>query len=396
MDECALPPTVVNNLIDQLLDNHISMDGLGLLRDCIDEYSLATIIQRIYDLNEEQVLRIAALDKVMGWVDGVKNNGRNKRFLKKITGNFRDGNNKVILAEGDSWFNYPVILSDVIDWIGMEDNMAVYSLASGGDWLLNMLTARKYVEELSVLHPDVFLISGGGNDLVGRNRIAAIVDPRGKSEEFDKSDFARVLMKKVDESPIVPVDRDKFIDGARYLSKDFFALLMFFHLQYYFLMNGILCGGKRDPEKSKFKGIKVITQGYDYALPSHKLGWGFNLLRAYKPIIRKFLGHGSWLKTPFQLRGINDKITQENIIYAMIYLFNEMMIYTGDIFCRIPGLEASVFHIDSRGSVGREGWTDELHPLPEHFRNTGRAFIDCINGIPSRHGQVYVVNPKNP
>ena len=64
----------------------------------------------------------------------------------------------------------------------MENNFAVWSLASGGDWLLNMLSARQYVEELSVLHPDVFLISGGGNDLVGSSRLAAVVEP-GQCDE---------------------------------------------------------------------------------------------------------------------------------------------------------------------------------------------------------------------
>ena len=54
----------------------------------------------------------------------------------------------VILAEGDSWFNYPVLLSDVLDWVGMEPDMIVYSVAEGGDWFLNILSARKYVEHL--------------------------------------------------------------------------------------------------------------------------------------------------------------------------------------------------------------------------------------------------------
>ncbi len=267
--------------------------------------------------------------------------------------------------------------------------MAVYSLANAGDWLLNMLTQRKYVEELSVLHPDVFLMSAGGNDLVGQNRVGAVVDPSGKSGEFFHNKFAMELIAKAKAKPVVPLDTRKFDDGIRFLSKDFFALLMFFHLQYYFLINDILGGGK-------FPGIKIITQGYDYLIPQHDGGWGLNLFRWYKPFIRMFLGNGRWLKTPLQMRGILDPENQENIVYAMIYLFNEMMIKTGDVFCQMPGLEKSVFHVDSRGSLGRKGWTDELHALPEHFRNTGKTFIDCINGLPSVHGQIYVVHQMHP
>jgi hypothetical protein len=167
---------------------------------------------------------------------------------------------------------------------------------------------------------------------------------------------------------------------------------MFFYLQYFYLINGILTGGTNDASHGKFPDIQIITQGYDYPLPSHKLAFGLNPLKWYRPFIRMFLGHGTWLKTPMQTRGILDQQNQKDIVYAMIYLFNEMMICTGDIFeKRIPGLAGRVFHVDSRGSVGDDGWTDELHALPQHFRQTGLTFVDCINGVPSKRGQVYLV-----
>ncbi len=398
MVKCTLESSKNKHLIEKLLGNNITNPELEELRKKINEYELAIIIQKIYDLNENQVLEVAALARVMGWIDGVKNSWRNGRFTKKIKNNFRNGSNKIILAEGDSWFNYPVILSDIVDWIGMEDNMAVYSLANGGDWLLNMLNARKYVEELSVLHPDVFLISGGGNDLVGKSRVGAIVDPSGLQGQYEKSHFAQMLMEVIvreRKPPIVPIEWDRFYDGVKYLSKDFFALLLFFHMKYSFLIDGILCGGTNDPSKGKFPGIQIITQGYDYVLPDNSLGPFPSLLHWFRPIVRKFLGHGTWLKTPLQMRGINHRCTQKNIVYAMIYLFNEMMIFTGNKFCEIKGLEHSVFHIDSRGSVGENGWTDELHPLPKHFKDIGETFVRCINQKDSSpHGQVFVVNPK--
>jgi hypothetical protein len=396
MDDCKLTQTAKEDLIKKFLANRITDDDLALLRDCVNAKDLSVIIQHIYDLNNKQVMKLAALEWVMGFVDGLKNNIRKSRFIKKINKDFRKVGNKIILAEGDSWFNYPVILSDVVDWITMDKKFAVYSLASGGDWLLNMLSQRVYVEELSVLRPDVFLISGGGNDLVGKSRIAAIVDPGGGSGEFGYNEFCAKLIDKVKLKPIVPLNQAKFDDGLRFLSKDFYALLMFFHLQYYYLINGILTGNTKDPENGKFPGIQIITQGYDYALPSHQLDFGWNPLRWYKPFIRMFLGHGSWLKTPLQMRGILDMEQQENIVYAMIYLFNEMMIKTGDLFCQIPGLERSVYHVDSRGAIGKEGWTDELHPLPENFKRIGYTFIDCINRVKNDHGQVYVVNEFYP
>lgn len=112
-----------------------------------------------------------------------------------------------------------------------------------------------------------------------------------------------------------------------------------------------------------------------------------------------FLGHGTWLKVPLEIRRIGDITTQEQIVYAMIYLFNEMMIQTGACFNEInaqnPSGRKRVCHIDSRGSIGKDGWTDELHAHPCHFINTGRVFSYCIhdhNHSHSSYDHVYIVS----
>ena len=76
------------------------------------------------------------------------------------------------------------------------------------------------------------------------------------------------------------------------------------------------------------------------------------------------------------MRGIVQGNQQRNMLYAMIYLFNEMMIHTGKLFNSIyPG---SVYHIDARGTVDDQGWTDELHPKPKKFMQIAEQFIHCI------------------
>ncbi|MCS3732338.1 hypothetical protein [Mucilaginibacter dorajii] len=389
VNKTEISPERKVGLINRLLANNISIPNLRDLRQTVNAADLSVIITRIYDLNETEIFKVALLDGFLKKLDDLKNARRNARFTKKMEGGFRNGKNMVILAEGDSWFNYPVILTDVIDRICMEKNMAVYSLASGGDWLLNMLNARNYVEQLSVIRPDVFLISAGGNDLVGSRRLAAIVDPTGASIAYQNNLWAQKLITKAEKN-IVPLDPEKFRDGLKYLSRDFFALLMFFHLQYYFLIRGILTGGVKDGEP-KFPGIRIITQGYDFAIPSYDKRWGIKPWLWYVPLIRSFAGHGTWLKTPLQIRGINKPETQENVVYAMIYLFNEMMIEMGTIFEEDDKIKGRVFHIDSRDSLGKDGWTDELHPKPNHFMNTGHCFVKCINGEAVTYGNVYVV-----
>ena len=79
----------------------------------------------------------------------------------------------------------------------------------------------------------------------------------------------------------------------------------------------------------------------------------------------------------------------------MIYLFNEMMIEMGCIFNSEEKIKNRVFHIDSRDSVGRNGWTDELHARPDHFMEIGTVFIDCIRQTsPPDYKQVYVVKQR--
>ena len=236
----ALKPTTPEeekkcDLIEKLLANEILYSELIWLRKRVNADDLSLIIQKIYDLNETYIHKLATVEKMIEKMNQLKNAQRNQLFFKKIRKGFRDLNNKnhiTVLAEGDSWFNYPIILTDIIDRINMEKDLAVYSIASGGDWLLNMLDGRQYVEELSIIHPDWFLISGGGNDLVGSRRLATILQPDGKSVEFEKSEWAQHLIDRA-EKTAVPL-KDDFFDGLAFLSKDFYALLMFFHLQYYF------------------------------------------------------------------------------------------------------------------------------------------------------------------
>lgn len=379
-------------LIEKLLANDISLSQLVHLREMVDANDLSVIIQKIYDLNEKHIFELSAIDAMTLKFDRKKNEARNQRFDKKIKQGFRklgDKNKQVILVEGDSWFNYPIILTDVIDRVCMEEDLAVCSIASGGDWLLNMLSAREYIEELSVLHPDWFLISAGGNDLVGSRRLATILKPEGDSKEFDNNEFTGYLLNSAD-TTFVPFEKEKFERGLDFLSKDFYALLMFFHLQYYFLIDGILRGGDK---KSKFPDIRIITQGYDYPIPSFKKNFGLNILKWYIPFVRSFLGHGKWLKLPLQIRGIDKDADQQNILYAMIWLFNEMMIDMGKFFNEVRGLGDRVYHIDSRNSVGEKGWSDELHPRPRQFMKTGTAFVECIKQTTSpTYGHVYVVS----
>lgn len=388
---CCPGDKLKERLIQRLLDNdHITSYELSLLSNRVNADDLSVIIQHIYDLNETDILALAAVTGETAVFDDAKNDRRNRLFTKKIKRGFGTGkDDKVILVEGDSWYNYPVILTDVIDALSMDNRHAVYSLAKGGGWLLSMLTARKYIEQLSVLHPDLFIISGGGNDIVGDWRLAAVLQQPDKGQQLENCPWAQGLKEnaKIIDNQF---DSEAFDTGVQYLSKDFYALLMFFHLQYFMVMDGILNGG--ETKVSKFPGIQIITQGYDYPIPSISKNFGFDPLHWYVPFIRLLLGHGTWLKIPMTIRKIPSEI-QRKIVYAAIFFFNEMVIDIGR--CFNTDKEKRVLHIDSRNSLGEHGWTDELHARPRHFIQTGKVMSFAIHDVGNQHStydHVYVVH----
>ena len=71
-----------------------------------------------------------------------------------------------ILAEGDSWFLYPILLRDIVD--NLSDQFAIYSVAAAGDTLDNMVRGTAHIEELIEANGiDAMLFSAGGNDIAG-------------------------------------------------------------------------------------------------------------------------------------------------------------------------------------------------------------------------------------
>ncbi len=101
-----------------------------------------------------------------------KRQSKRQRYLKKLADPKYGG--PKILAEGDSWFEYPCA-KDLIEWIG--DTYAVLSLAKAGDtWSdIQDQEGKKYddrtpmglFESLAIEKPQLVLLSVGGNEIMG-------------------------------------------------------------------------------------------------------------------------------------------------------------------------------------------------------------------------------------
>lgn len=114
----------------------------------------------------------------------------------------------VIVSEGDSWFQYPVLLNDVID--GLMEPFAINSLGAAGDTLSNMLAMREYREAIAAQNADVFLLSASGNDVLGGGNLATLLHPFAPGMELDdllRRDVVEVKLSRI-ESDYETVIRD--------------------------------------------------------------------------------------------------------------------------------------------------------------------------------------------
>ncbi|MFV0361437.1 trypsin-like peptidase domain-containing protein [Tropicimonas sp.] len=194
---------------------------------------------------------------------------RHRRYRSKIAGGYQGIR---IVSEGDSWFQYPFILKDTIDWL--MEAYAVYSLGAAGDLVADMVLQDEMRDAIRQHRPDVFLISGGGNDLLGDGRLKLAVKTyrAGRpASEYPNANFDASI-------------RDVIADYRRIF---------------------------RDLTQ-EFPDLRIICHGYDYALPDN----------------------GRWLGKPLAAKGITDRMLQAGIIAEMIDRFNQAL---ADLAQEFPG-----------------------------------------------------------
>jgi hypothetical protein len=340
--------------------------------DPLNFEDLRHMIKRIFSINENTLLEQSSTSASnLKSANEFSSKSRIKKYYNRILYN-RHKIQKVIVAEGDSWFQFPVFVEDIIDHLNHpKNNYAISSIAYAGDWLTNMIYEGKYVEELSIHRPDVFLISGGGNDLVGNNRLAVMVrnpKPKEDNTEEENKDIIHSQQYYTINNCTDTKDKEDIIAGRKFLTKDFFAFILTIKAQYHLMFEGL-------HKPDIFKDMKIITQGYDYAIPTYKLRNGipymnkgfWNLLEYF---VNFFVGSGQWLYTPLMIRNITNSTEQEAIVKAMIYEVNEMFIELANN----PDFE-NVYHIDCRGVAQNfDDWFDEIHLKSHQYKRIAKAY----------------------
>lgn len=262
----------------------------------------------------------------LGFLNSVYSRRRWRRFQR----NLRKGDKRlVLLAEGDSWFQFPVFLEDVIDYLKVKYN--ILCLSAAGDELREMVKGAEYWDYLEYLRSNniqvaALLLSGGGNDIVGDELAELLLN-------FKPGSKAKDLLNQVAVS-------DKF--GQ--IAKDYRAIF--------------------DKVRSRFPDLPIIIHGYDYAIPRPDQGFKIPPL-------------DGWLGEPMrEKRNITDGKLQAEIVRLLIDRFNSVL---ADFAEGPPNGVPGVHYVDNRNVLDNPKlWHDELHPTDKGFKLVADKFSGAL------------------
>lgn len=241
-----------------------------------------------------------------------------------------------ILAEGDSWFDFPFggkmfRAGDVIARLSDLIPFPILNEAVRGDEIRSMLGATQR-ERLSKLLGDtkrdfnVLLFSGGGNDIVGES-------------------FCLWLNER-DE---VGGDVTKAVNEAAFGH----ALALVRHAY-----EQMLSIRDRVVAKTPGRRIVVFIHGYDFAIPSGQDVCGF----------------GPWLKPSLGCRDWGEPGDSAAIVRDVLSRFAVMG-------RELAQVHKDVVFVESQGTLGPTEWNDELHPNRAGFPKIAAKFREALKSV---------------
>lgn len=254
----------------------------------------------------------------------------------------RAGAAGLLVAEGDSWFDYP--FHDVLSALERRFDFEIESVAHRGDSAeelaydaAQLARVARLLERLARQdrRPRAILLSAGGNDVVG-------------------SEF-RVLLNHRDSG--LPPLSDAVVRGV-VEERARFALAS-------------VLGAVTELSRHYFgKVVPIVVHGYDYPVPDGRgyLG-GFWLLP------------GPWMEPGFRQKGYRDLAERAAIARALIDRFNGVLeslpaqrglahVRVADLRGALPGTLA--------GRRYRLWWENELHPTARGFERVAARIAAAI------------------
>jgi lysophospholipase L1-like esterase len=252
------------------------------------------------------------------------------------------GTNGTLLAEGDSWFDYPFY--DVLEMLEDHFDFRVESVAHKGDTIEEMAydpTQLSALErKMEHLHrdgrmPRAILVSGGGNDIAGEE-FAILLNHNGSG---------------------LPILNTRIVEGV-------------VNERLRFAVASVVTTISELSKQHFGKVIPIVVHGYAHPVPDGRgyLG-GFWALP------------GPWLEPGFRKKGHTTLSTNARVMTDLIDRFNAMLAGLPSQ----PGF-SHVTYLDLRGALSsslaggvyKKSWENELHPTQAGFKSVARALNDVL------------------
>jgi lysophospholipase L1-like esterase len=250
----------------------------------------------------------------------------------------------VLVAEGDSWFDYP--FHDVLEELEDRHAYDVESVAHHGDPIEEMAYSGNQLEELTrriekVLRrgitPKAILLSGGGNDVAGTEFGMLLNHARSAIAGLNLSVVEGVVNQRI---------RTAYVTILSAVTQ--------------------ICQSKAG------QVLPILIHGYDYPVPD---GRGF--LGGWGPL------PGPWLEPGFREKGFENLEQRISIAHDLIERFNIMV----EAIPTLTGL-GHVKFVDLRNTLRtdahyKDWWANELHPTEPGFHAIAEKFATVLATLPS-------------
>jgi len=254
------------------------------------------------------------------------------------------GVNGLLIAEGDSWFDYP--FNSVLEELERL-SYRVESAAHKGDTVEEMAYDPGQLNKLAALFeklgrtgdtPRAILLSGGGNDVAGPE-LGVVLNHKQSGLEAVNDDVATGV----------------------------------FQGRLRFAIASLISAVTELARKNFGRVVPVLVHGYDYPVPDGRgyLG-GFWVLP------------GPWLEPSFRQKGYADMKERIRVMVDLIDRFNDML----DGLAGQSGLE-HVSYVNLRGTLSnelegmryKEAWANELHPTDAGFKTVAAEFHKVLGRL---------------
>jgi hypothetical protein len=248
----------------------------------------------------------------------------------------------VLVAEGDSWFDYP--MQDVLQVLEDDYLYDVESVAHKGDCVEDMAYSRGQFEELArrlekLLRdgkvPNAILLSGGGNDIAGDEFAILLNHAASSLPPLNESIVTGVVDIRLKEAYV------SILSGLTTITKNYLG-----------------------------RPLPIIVHGYDHPVPDG----------------RGFMGGwwalpGPWLKPGFTKKGYLDQTVNTKLVADLIDRFNTML----QSVTSLPAF-AHVHYLDLRKTLRNDAgykrdWANELHPSKSGFDVVAKKFANLISKL---------------